>query len=141
MNSTVSASFFDEQNEMDRFKYKSYGHPQHSAYTKKLEDMHQDLELVSRCIHNVSNAEITTSAVGRNRVHLRVEGGLMASPPYWPVYFHDDDYRRRKYESLRHELLADEISRQAYTKERQEAEVARRANLLKNFKLARSLTH
>lgn len=126
---------------MNRFKYKSYGHPQYGAYTKKLEDMHEDLELVSRCIHNVSNAENSTSTVGLNRVHLRVEGGLLASPPYWPVYFHDDDYRRRKYESLRHELLADEITRQAYMKGRQEAEMARRANLLKNSKLSRLLTH
>ena len=99
--------------------------------------MHEDLELVYRCVHNVSNIANSTSTTGKehSRVHPREEGGLKGTLPHWPVYFYDDDYRERKYQSLRHELVADEISRKAYVKGRQEAELARRAKLLQNSKL------
>lgn len=134
-------NFFANFNQT-RFKYKSYGHPQYGAFRKKLEDLHEDLELVYRCVHNMTNADNTTSTkVDPERIHQREEGGLLGTKPHWPVYFHDDDYRARKYQSLYDELIADEIQRQAYIKGRQEAELARRANIIKNSKLKNVLPY
>ncbi|CAB9506166.1 expressed unknown protein [Seminavis robusta] len=119
-----------------RFKYKTYGHPHYTAYTSKLEDLNEDLELVYRCLYNMSNADnTTTKAKIIERRHTREEGGLESTLPNWPVYFHDKDYRRRKYKSLLEGYEADEKARQAYVKGREEAELARRAILLKDSKI------
>jgi len=99
-----------------RFKYKTYGHPQNDAFEKKLEDIHEDLELVARCVHNVSNDEGPMSSVKHNQRHQVEEAGLQGTPLFWPVYFFDDDYRERKRHSLRQEFLEDEVARQAREK-------------------------
>ena len=120
-------NFFANFNQT-RFKYKTYGHPQAGAYTRKLEDIHEDLELVVRCAHNLSTKRNGT------KIRERVNEGLIGTPKPWPIYFHDEDYRKRKAKSLRDEVIADEAVRQAFNKDREAKELERRAKLLKNSK-------
>ena len=127
-------NFFPDFNQT-RFKYKTYGHPYFRAFTTKMEDLHSDLELVSRCVHNMANSEPTRAKTNHAIFWHREEGGLNGTLPYWPVYFHDADYRERKAQALREAFLADEASLDAYVKSRQVAELARRAKLLKNSKI------
>jgi hypothetical protein len=121
-------NFFANFNQT-RFKYKTYGHPQPGAYTRKLEDIHGDLEIVVRCAFNLPNNRNGT------KIRERHNDGLKGTLKPWPIYFYDDDYRRRKGESLRNEVTADEAVRQAYAKERGAEELQRRAALLKNSRI------
>ena len=95
----------------------------------------QDLELVYKCLHNISNTDNSTVTARFSKLHEREEGGIQGTLLPWPVYFYDENYRERKHKSLRKELEADEISRKAYVKGQEQAELARRAQLLKNSKI------
>jgi hypothetical protein len=117
-----------------RFKYKTYGHPQYGAFNNKLENLHADLELVYRCLHNMSNSDNTAATAQYEKLHQLEEGGLSSTLGPWPVYFNDAVYRERKLQSLQDEYESDEIARQAYRKNAEAAFLTRMDELIKRAK-------
>ena len=117
-----------------RFKYKTYGHPKYGAFNNKLENLHEDLELVYRCLHNMSNNDTTTSTENYNKLYQKEEGGLSSTLPPWPIYFHDDVYRERKLQYLLDEYQVDEVARQAYRKDAEAKFLQRMAMLIDRAK-------
>jgi hypothetical protein len=96
-------NFFTDPNSI-RFKYKTYGHPNHKAYELKLDELSADLALMVYCVKNEPDLR-------KNTRYKRVEGGFESLDPFTPIYFKDADYRRRKQEYVRNMVLSDEIDR------------------------------
>jgi hypothetical protein len=83
-----------------RFKYRTYGHVDANAYTKRLEKMNNALQMMYRCVMNLTES--------RGQKWKRVKGGFGAIQPQLPVYFHDADYRYRRHEFMRQVMTADD---------------------------------
>jgi hypothetical protein len=85
-----------------RFKYRTYGHPlgDRASYKTKLGDIHEDLDLVVRCVKN----DTTKPARG----YQLVAGGLLGQLPPHPVYLRDAQYRRKRHYLVSSIIEADE---------------------------------
>ena len=75
-----------------RFKYFSYGHPDKKALLRPLRELGGDIEMLVNCVQNSTN---TSDASNQH-----IPGGLRATKPFWPIYFHDEDYRAEKHAQL-----------------------------------------
>lgn len=96
-----------------RNKYLTYGHPHKDAMTDPLEDMHDDLKLLVRCVLNQTDAPKGKNLPKKieTQNHQRHVGGMKASLPPWPIYFQDSDYRRRKHNLIQKLVMEDEGQR------------------------------
>ncbi|KAG7371240.1 glycosyltransferase family 17 protein [Nitzschia inconspicua] len=104
-------NFFADFN-TTRYKYLTYGHPDRQALKKPLEDLHVDIRLLVRCVYNETDGPINSDADYDERQDFqRVEGGLDTNHPVFPIYFHDEDYRRRKHDAISRLVKEDEYSR------------------------------
>lgn len=93
-------NFFTDFN-ATRFKMKTYGHPNQNAMTRGLEILSNDLKLMYRCVKNMDD--------GANQKWKRVQGGLAAAKPFVPIYFQDEDYRRRRHAYVQKMVELDDI--------------------------------
>lgn len=92
-----------------RHKYYTYGHPDPNAYTKPLEGLHGDIRLLVRCVYNQTDGPIHSDADPTEKQDFfRVKNGLDVSHPAFPIYFRDEDYRRRKHEAITQLVKEDE---------------------------------
>jgi hypothetical protein len=83
-----------------RFKYLTYGHPDRRAFEKTLEELHEDIALMVRCVKHIPDPP---------KEHLkRVMGGYESVPRFKPIYFHDPLYRRQRHNFIRDMVIADE---------------------------------
>ncbi|KAG7344388.1 glycosyltransferase family 17 protein [Nitzschia inconspicua] len=104
-------NFFADFN-TTRYKYLTYGHPDWQALTKPLEDLHADIRLLVRCVYNETDGPVNSRANFKEKQDFRrVEGGLDTRHPVFPIYFHDEDYRRRKHDAVLRLVKEDEHSR------------------------------
>ena len=95
-----------------RHKYLTYGHPVNNAMTKPLEDLGADLRLLVRCVYNHTDGPKGPEADPAERQgYKRLEGGLSDGRPVFPIYFHDENYRRRKHEEIIKLMKEDEYTR------------------------------
>jgi len=85
-----------------RFKYRTYGHPNAQAYTKRLEDMNNALKMMTRCVMNLADEP--------SQKWKRVAGGYNVSLPQLPIYFQDADYRQRRHHFMREIVTGDDKS-------------------------------
>jgi hypothetical protein len=93
-------NFFSDSDAI-RTKYRTYGHPSgNTGYAFHLGDIHEDLDLVSRCVKNDTSPPKTG--------YYFVEGGLMGQLPSHPIYFLDPDYRRKRHELVSYMVEEDE---------------------------------
>ncbi|KAG7370121.1 hypothetical protein IV203_027867 [Nitzschia inconspicua] len=100
-------NFFADFN-TTRYKCLTYVHPDRQALTKPLEELYADFRLLS----NRSDGPINSGAGYEERQDFqRVEGGLEIRHPVFPMYFHDEDYRRRKHDAVLWLVNEDEYSR------------------------------
>lgn len=93
-------NFFADFN-ATRFKMKTYGHPNQHAMTRSLEHLSNDLKLMYRCVKDVADAD--------NQKWRRVKGGFDAVKPFMPIYFQDEDYRRRRHAYVQQMVDLDDI--------------------------------
>lgn len=100
-------NFFENMNQT-RQKYSTYGHanvmgdPLHAENRKKpFKDLHPDLELFFHCIKDMDDPPFS-------RKYKRELGGFEGMKPFRPIYFHDNDYRRRKHRYLQKMVALDE---------------------------------
>ncbi|KAG7370688.1 glycosyltransferase family 17 protein [Nitzschia inconspicua] len=104
-------NFFADFN-TTRYKYLTYGHPDGQALTKPLEDLHADIRLLVRCVYNQTDGPINSGAdYEKKQDFQRVEGGLDTRHPVFPIYFYDEDYRRRKHAAILRLVNEEEYSR------------------------------
>ncbi|KAG7370647.1 glycosyltransferase family 17 protein [Nitzschia inconspicua] len=95
-----------------RYKYLTYGHPDEEAMVKPLEELSADIRLLVRCVHNETDGPIEEDADSAEKQDFqRVRGGLDTKHPVFPIYFHDEDYRRRKHDAISRLVKEDEYSR------------------------------
>ena len=85
-----------------RFKYRTYGHPDVNAMIKSVEDLHEDLQLMYRCIKNIPDNNSSSQSF------QRVIGGFDAVLDFRPIYFQDPDYRRRRHAHVQQMIATDE---------------------------------
>ncbi len=95
-------NFFSDFN-ATRFKYFSYAHPVPRALERPLEELSDDVKFAVRCIKNM-----TEDPSDR---YKRVLGGFEAIRPTLPLYFLDNDYRRRRHGYMKEKVDADEKQR------------------------------
>lgn len=84
-----------------RFKYRTYGHENVNAYTTRLEEMNNALQMMYRCVMKLTDAP--------DQKWKRVKGGFDAIQPQLPIYFQDADYRYRRHELMRQVVVADDV--------------------------------
>ena len=95
-----------------RHRYLTYGHPDRNAMTKPLEELSDDIKFVVRCVYNHTDGPSGDGAdPSEKQTYKRVEGGLSDGRPPFPIYFHDEDYRRRKHEAITRLIKEDEYTR------------------------------
>jgi hypothetical protein len=95
-------NFFSDFN-ATRFKYFSYAHPVPGALERPLEELADDVKFAVRCIKNMT--EDPTD------LYKRVTGGFGAIRPTLPLYFLDQEYRRRRHAFMKEKVEADEKQR------------------------------
>lgn len=83
-----------------RFKHQTYGHPDKDAQTKSVDQMHEDIALMYRCVKNIPDSS--------SDHYNRVVGGFDATLDFRPIYFHDDEYRRRRHAHVQQMIEIDE---------------------------------
>jgi Glycosyltransferase family 17 len=95
-------NFFANMN-ATRFKYSTYGHADRAARSKPIYEVSADLNMLYHCLYSNTAADdddvVTddSKTVARSQT-LHVPGGYNQLARYFrPVYFHDDDYRRRRH--------------------------------------------
>lgn len=81
-------NFFAQFNST-RFKYKTYGHSNPRAYEQRIEEMNNDLKMMYRCVKDLKEDQ--------DQKWKRVVGGFENINPFYPIYFQDEDYRRRRH--------------------------------------------
>lgn len=81
-------NFFADFN-ATRFKMKTYGHPKADALTRGLEHLSNDLTLMYRCAKDLKDTS--------KQKWKRVRGGFAAAKSFMPIYFQDEEYRRRRH--------------------------------------------
>ena len=95
-----------------RHKYLTYTHPVAKAMTLPLEELAPDLRLLVRCVYNQTDGPVQKDAdVSERQDFMRVMGGLDMKHPAFPIYFQDEDYRRRRHESITRLVKEDEFFR------------------------------
>jgi len=72
-----------------RWKLKTYGHPNPNAEVLPLRELSFDLEMMYNCARDIPD--------GQNQKWQRVMGGFRKVKPFLPIYFYDEDYRRRRH--------------------------------------------
>jgi Glycosyltransferase family 17 len=82
---------------MVRFKYQTYGHADADANHKPMANISHDLEFMLQCA-------VGTPELGD---YGGVDGGFASMRPVLPIYFYDDDYRRRRHEHVRRMIVMD----------------------------------
>ncbi len=93
-------------------KYLTYGHPVAKAMTLPLEELSRDLRLLVRCVYNQTDGPVHRGADASEKQDFgRVKGGLDTRHPVFPIYFHDEGYRRRRHESITRLVKEDESLR------------------------------
>lgn len=93
-------NFFTDFN-ATRFKMATYGHPRPYAMTRGLQFLSNDLQMMYRCVKNLK--------VGKRQKWKRVPGGFKAVKPFLPLYFHDEDYRRRRHAFVKKLVEMDDV--------------------------------
>jgi hypothetical protein len=86
-----------------RFKYLTYGHPDHKAYEKTLDELHRDIAMAVRCMKHLPDPP-------DEQHRKRVVGGFESVPRFKPIYFHDPIYRRHRHDFIREQIVADEAA-------------------------------
>jgi len=102
-------NFFADFNAI-RHKYKTYGHSTDGTIPRKqqtsmlaLGEIHADLGFLHSCVGNDESEDLS-------KYKPRVQGGFAAIPKYFvPLYFMDDDYRRRRQKITQEKILADDL--------------------------------
>jgi len=92
-------NFFAEFNST-RHKYRTYGHPDKLAYEKPIEELSRDLKLMHRCVKGLADDP--------EQVKKRIPGGFKAIKPFLPIYFQDEEYRRRRHDFVKEMIEEDE---------------------------------
>jgi Glycosyltransferase family 17 len=92
-------NFFAQFNDT-RFKYLTFGHADKKAGVKPIEKLSPDLKLMYRCVNNLPEDP--------EQKYKRVAGGFDGIDPFLPIYFQDDDYRRRRHAYVQEMVEADE---------------------------------
>lgn len=83
-----------------RFKYSTYGHADQRANTKPIHEMSNDLNMMYQCIKDNTPAS--------NQFWKHIMGGYDAVQPFYPIYFQDSDYRRRRHQFVQQMVQEDE---------------------------------
>ncbi|KAG7344465.1 hypothetical protein IV203_022473 [Nitzschia inconspicua] len=88
-------NYFADSN-TTRYKYLTYGYPDWQAMVKPLEELSADIGLLVRCVYIQTDGPVEEGADYTEKQDFqRVQGGLDTKHPVFPIYFNDEDYRRR----------------------------------------------
>jgi hypothetical protein len=79
----------------------TYGHPVPNADTLPLHQLSKDLKMMYMCSKGLPD-----EATQRWK---RVPGGFASVKPFLPIYFQDEDYRRRRHEFVREMVELDDV--------------------------------
>ena len=82
-----------------RQKYLTYGHPDKNAFRKHLKDLHSDMALLNQCAMND-----TTLLINQKDDILHQPHGAS------PIYFHDEEYRKKRLSFIKYMIELDESS-------------------------------
>lgn len=104
-NRTAYATGFHFHNYFDdletlRQKYLTYAHPHMNAMSATLSSMHDDIDLVVRCIKNLPNPNRT--------LVRRFQGGFNDVPGPKPIFLQNETYRLQRHCAVQHMLIEDE---------------------------------
>jgi Glycosyltransferase family 17 len=94
-----------------RFKYSTYGHADRAARSKPIHEISADLNMLYHCLESHADDDdvATDSETVNEPPTLHVPGGYNQMARYVrPVYFHDDDYRRRRHAHMQAIMVATE---------------------------------
>jgi Glycosyltransferase family 17 len=86
-----------------RFKYSTYGHADRAAQYKPIHEISADLDMLHHCLYRDADNDTDDDVAADSKTvarppTLHVPGGYNQMARYFrPVYFHDDNYRRRRH--------------------------------------------
>jgi len=91
--------------DMTRFKYLTYGHHSTRARKDPIEKLSNDLQMMYRCVKGMADIPEQT--------WKREPGGFNEIRPFLPIYFRDEEYRRRRHLFALEMVEADERLRES----------------------------
>ena len=83
-----------------RTKHFTYGHPNKKAFEHPLQELGEDYQMMARCVKGLPETD--------DQKFKRSPGGFVGLKPHLPVYFQDEDYRRRRHNHVLHAVETDE---------------------------------